>query len=88
MKTEKGIGGSATKRSGLAMFAIIGTLGAMMLAWVVSAGAQAPTPKDAVTVVSSFGTLNDGATYPAESTFSAPGESPVVKMTNSGYRKQ
>jgi hypothetical protein len=45
-------------------------------------------PKDAVNLVCSFGTLNDGATYPAESTLSAPGESLVVKVTNSGYRKQ
>jgi len=44
--------------------------------------------KDTVTLVSSFGTLNDGATYPAEINLSAPSESLKVKVTNSGYRKQ
>jgi hypothetical protein len=44
--------------------------------------------KDTVTLTSSFGTLNDGATYPAESTLSAPSQSLEVKTTNSGYRKQ
>jgi hypothetical protein len=45
-------------------------------------------PKDTVTLASSFGSLNDGATYPAESILSAPSESLEVKVTNSGYRKQ
>jgi hypothetical protein len=45
-------------------------------------------PKDAVTLTSSFGALNDGSTYPAESTLSAPSQALEVKITNSGYRKQ
>jgi hypothetical protein len=45
-------------------------------------------PKDKVTLVAGFGSLNDGATYPAESTLSAPSESLKVTVTNSGYRKQ
>jgi hypothetical protein len=45
-------------------------------------------PKDTITLASSFGSLNDGATYPAESTLSAPSESLEVKVTNSGYRKR
>jgi hypothetical protein len=44
--------------------------------------------KDAVTLTSRFGRLNDGATYPAENTLSAPSQSLNVKVTNSGYRKQ
>jgi hypothetical protein len=44
--------------------------------------------QDMVTLSSSFGTLNDGTTYPAESTLSAPSQSLEVKVTNSGYRKQ
>jgi hypothetical protein len=43
--------------------------------------------KDTVTLTTSFGMLNDGATYPAESTLSAPSESIMVNVTNSGYRK-
>ena len=43
--------------------------------------------KDKVTLVSTFGSLNDGTTYPAESTLSAPSEQMQVKITNSGYKK-
>ena len=44
--------------------------------------------KDTVTQTVSFGSLNDGATYPADITLSAPSQSIEVKITNSGYRKQ
>ncbi len=43
--------------------------------------------KDRVTLVSGFGSLNDGATYPAEINLAAPAQSLKVKVTNSGYRK-
>jgi hypothetical protein len=44
--------------------------------------------KDTVTLVASYGSLNDGATYPAETTLSASSQSLQVKVTNSGYRKR
>ncbi len=43
--------------------------------------------KDKVALVSTFGSLNDGTTYPAESTLSAPSQSMEIKVTNSGYKK-
>jgi hypothetical protein len=44
--------------------------------------------KDVVGMKATFGTLTDGATYAAEITLSAPSQELVVKMTNSGYKKQ
>ena len=43
--------------------------------------------KDKVTLVSKFGSLTDGTSYPSESTLSAPSKSMEVKVTNSGYKK-
>jgi hypothetical protein len=43
---------------------------------------------DKITLTCTFGLLNDGATYPAETVLSAPSESLEVRVTNSGYRKQ
>jgi len=43
--------------------------------------------KDTVTMTTSFGALDNGATYPAEIILLAPSQSLEVKTTNSGYRK-
>jgi len=43
--------------------------------------------KDVVGMKALFGTLNDGATYVAEATLTAPSQSLEVKITNSGYKK-
>jgi len=43
--------------------------------------------KDVIGMKASFGSLTDGATYPAEITLSAPSQKLDVKMTNSGYKK-
>jgi len=42
---------------------------------------------DKVVLSASFGSLDNGATYPAIITLSASSQSLVVKITNSGYRK-
>ncbi len=44
--------------------------------------------KDVVSLKAGFGSLNDGATYAAEITLSAPSQKLDVKITNSGYKKQ
>lgn len=43
--------------------------------------------QDAITMTTRFGTLDDGATYPAEIILLAPAQSLEVKTSNSGYRK-
>jgi len=44
--------------------------------------------KDAATLTTSFGTLGDGAMYPAETILSLPSRSLEVRTTNSGYKKR
>jgi len=55
-------------------------LGLKVATWLENA-------KDKVTMTTAFGTLDDGATYPAEITLLAPSQSLEVRTTNSGYRK-
>ena len=55
-------------------------LGLKVATWLENA-------KDTVTMTTSFGTLDDGATYPAEIILLAPSQSLEVKTTNSGYKK-
>jgi hypothetical protein len=43
--------------------------------------------KDVVSLKADFGQLNDGATYAAEITLTAPAQSLEVKITNSDYKK-
>jgi len=43
--------------------------------------------QDVIGMKASFGSLSDGATYPAEISLSAPSQKLDVKMTNSGYKK-
>jgi hypothetical protein len=43
--------------------------------------------QDTIGLKAGFGSLNDGATYPAEIILSAPSQNLEVKITNSGYKK-
>jgi hypothetical protein len=43
--------------------------------------------KDAISLKTSFGSLDNGAIYPAEITLSAPSQSLEVKITNAGCKK-
>jgi len=43
--------------------------------------------KDTITLTANFGSLVDGATYPAEVVLSAPSQNLEVKITKSGYKK-
>jgi len=44
--------------------------------------------KEAATLTTSFGTLGDGAMYPAETILSLPSRSLEVRTVNSGYKKR
>jgi len=45
------------------------------------------SPDAPVDLTTSFGTLDDGTTYPKSSTLTAPAKNLQVQVTNSGYRK-
>jgi hypothetical protein len=55
-------------------------LGLTVASWLKDA-------QDVIGLKAGFSSLNDGATYPAEITLSAPSQNLEVKMTNSGYKK-
>ncbi len=55
-------------------------LGLTVASWLKDA-------QDVISLKAGFGSLNDGATYPAEITLSAPSQNLEVKITNSGYKK-